>query len=150
MARSPTAPNRPLFSTTPVPAEQGTTISRARLWAGRVLSGLVSTFLFVDGAMKLFKPRAVVDATLQLGYPESSILGIGLALLASTILYVLPRTAVLGAILLTGYLGGAVATHVRAGSGAFNVLFPMIFGGIVWTGLVLRDERVRRMVMPSG
>src|SRR6266516_2925899 len=85
--------------------------SKTRLWAGRILSALPTLFLLVDGGMKLFKPPVVVQSTLELGYPESAIVGIGVVLLACTILYMIPRTATLGAILLTGYLGGAVATH---------------------------------------
>jgi hypothetical protein len=114
------------------------------VWSGRVLSGLVSAFLLADGAMKLFKPEMVVKATLELGYPESSIVGIGLTLLAATLLYIIPRTSILGAVLLTGYLGGAVATHVRVSAGAFNTLFPVVFGVIIWGGLYLRSERLRR------
>lgn len=120
-------------------------ISKAQVWTGRILSGLVSTFLLWDAGMKLLKPEFVVKATVELGYPESSIVGIGLALLACTFLYVVPRTAALGAVLLTGYLGGAVATHVRVGAGAFNVLFPIVFGAIIWGGLWLRSERLRRV-----
>jgi hypothetical protein len=118
--------------------------SRARIWTGRVLSGLVSAFLLLDGGMKLLRPEAVVKATTQLGFTESSILGIGLVLVASTLFYIIPRTSVLGAILLTGYLGGAVATQVRAGAVPFNVIFPVVFGVIIWGGLWLRNERVRR------
>jgi hypothetical protein len=88
-------------------------ISSKRLWASRIMSGLPVLFLLVDGGMKLFKPAVVVEATKQLGYPESAIVGIGVVLLISTFLYVIPRTAILGAILLTGYLGGAVASHLR-------------------------------------
>ena len=83
---------------------------------------------------------------MQLGYPESSIVGIGVALLACTVLYAIARTAVLGAIMLTGYLGGAVASNVRAGTGWFNVLFPILFAAVVWGGLWLRDYRVRALL----
>src|SRR5882762_8994268 len=83
-------------------------ISNKRLWTGRIIGGLPALFCLVDGVMKLFKPAVVVEATKQLGYPESAIVGIGLALLASTLLYLLRRTSILGAVLLTGYLGGAV------------------------------------------
>jgi hypothetical protein len=117
-------------------------VSNARLWGGRVASGIPALFLLVDGAMKLVKPTVVVETTMQLGYPENVIVPLGIMLLASTFLYLVPRTAVLGAILLTGYLGGAVATHVRVGGGAFEVLFPVIVGALVWGGLVLRDPRV--------
>ena len=85
-------------------------ISNKRLWAGRMMSGLPTRFLLVDGSMKFYKPRALVEATGQLGYPESAIVGLGVVLLFSTLLYLLPRTATLGAILLTGYLGGNLCT----------------------------------------
>src|SRR4051794_39778213 len=117
-------------------------VSKGLLWTGRILSGLVVVFLLVDGVMKLFKPAAVVEATLQLGYPDSAIVGIGILLLVCTLLYVIPRTSVLGAVLLTGYLGGAVASQVRAGNGWFNVVFPVIFGAVLWGGLWVRDVRV--------
>ena len=121
-------------------------VSRKTLWAGRVLSALPALFLLFDAVMKLVKPAPVVEATVALGYPESVIRGLGIVLLACTILYVIPRTAVLGAILLTGYLGGAVATHVRVGDGAFPVVFPVILGALLWGGRYLRDERLRSLV----
>jgi hypothetical protein len=116
------------------------------LWTGRILSGLLALFLLWDGAMKLVKPTFVVEATVGLGYPEAVIIPLGVVLILSTLLYVFPRTAVLGAILLTGYLGGAVASHLRAGCSAFEVLFPVIFGALLWGGLVLRDERLRSLL----
>ena len=121
-------------------------VSTRMLWAGRILSGLPALFLLLDGAMKLVKPRFVVDATVQLGYPESVILGLGIVLLACTALYLIPRTSVLGAILLTGYLGGATASHVRAGDPIFTILFPAIFGVLIWGGLLLRDVRLRALL----
>ena len=117
-----------------------------QLWTGRILSGLAAAFFLVDGGMKLFKPPMVVDATLQLGYPASSILGIGTVLILSTLLYLFPRVAVLGAILLTGYLGGAVATHVRVGGPIANILFPVECGLMVWAGLWLRSSSLRQLV----
>jgi DoxX-like family len=125
---------------------QDSSISKGMLWAGWIISALPSLFLLMDGVMKLLKPAIVVETTVQLGYSESVILGLGIVLLASTVLYLIPRTAVLGAILLTGYLGGAVATHVRVGAGPFEVLFPVIFGALLWGGLFLRDERLRELV----
>jgi len=124
---------------------QATGISKSRRWTARVLSTLAVLFLVMDGGMKLLKPPFVVQATVQLGYPASTIVGIGIALLFCTALYVFPRTAVLGAILLTGYLGGAVASNVRAGTPAFNVVFPVLFGVVVWAPLVLRDKRLERI-----
>jgi DoxX-like family len=119
-------------------------VSTKKLWAGIVISALPALFLLYDGVMKLVKPPNVVETTVQLGYPESVILGLGIVLTACTVIYVIPRTAVLGAILLTGYLGGAVATHVRAGGGPFPILFPVIVGALLWGGLSLRDERISK------
>ena len=116
------------------------------LWVGRIISALPALFLLIDGIMKVVKPAVVVEATVQLGYPESVIVGLGIVLLACTILYLIPRTAVLGAILLTGYLGGAIATHVRVGGQFFNIIFPVILGAMLWGGLYLRDQRVRSLV----
>jgi hypothetical protein len=124
-------------------------LSMTSRWAGRLLSGAATTFLLIDGGMKLFKPPIVVESTLQLGYPEAAIVGIGFVLLACTLLYVIPRTAVLGAVLLTGYLGGAVATHVRVSGPWFNVLFAVVFGAIVWAGLYLRDPRLHALLRSS-
>jgi hypothetical protein len=121
-------------------------VSSAALWTGRVLSALPALFLLFDAAIKLVKPAFVVEATVQLGYPEGVIVPLGVVLLASTALYLVPPTAVLGAILPTGYLGGAVATHVRAGHGPFEILFPALFGTLLWTGLALRDRRLRALV----
>ncbi|HET6669974.1 MAG TPA: DoxX family protein [Pyrinomonadaceae bacterium] len=125
---------------------QTPSISKGRLWAGRILGGLPALLLLVDAIGKLVKPAPVVEATVKLGYPESVIIGIGVVLLICTILYLLPKTAVLGAILLTGYLGGAVATHVRAGEGWFPILFPIVFGVLLWAGLWLRDERLQKLI----
>jgi hypothetical protein len=122
-------------------------ISKGRLWTGRIMSLLPALFLLADAVAKFLKPAAVVEGTLKIGYPESTILPLGAALLASTLLYLVPRTAVLGAILLTGYLGGAVATHVRIGDPLFtHVLFPVYFGIMLWGGLWLRDSRLRALL----
>src|ERR1700681_2957071 len=118
-----------------------------RLWIGRILSGLMIVFLLVDGVMKVMKARVAVDGSVQLGYPESVVFGIGAILLVSTALYAIPRTSVLGAILLTGYLGGAIATHVRVGSPLFGyTLFPIYVGVVLWAGLYLRDARLRALI----
>jgi DoxX-like protein len=127
-------------------SDQPAPVSKKTPWAGIVVSALPALFLLIDGAMKLAKPSFVVKATVQLGYPESVILGLGIVLTACTIIYVIPRTAVLGAILLTGYLGGAVATQVRAGAGAFPILFPVIIGALLWGGLFLRDQRLSKQL----
>ncbi len=96
------------------PDIQNVPVSKTALWAGRVISALPTLFLLMDGVMKLFKPKFVVEATVQLGYSENVIVGLGIVLTACTLLYVIPQTAILGAVLLTGYLGGAVASHLRA------------------------------------
>ena len=119
------------------------TISSGTIWTGRIVSFLPALFLLVDAIMKFIKPAVVVDTTVQLGYRESVIVPLGVVLLVSTILYLIPRTSVLGAILLTGYLGGAVATHVRVGGGVGPIIFPVVMGVLIWAGLYLRDNRVR-------
>ena len=126
---------------------QSAPLSKGRLWTGRIMSALPTLFLFVDGVGKLVKPAPVVQGTLQLGYPESVLVGLGIVLLSCTVLYVIPRTAILGAILLTGYLGGAIATHVRVGSPLFShILFPVYLAVLLWGGLYLRDERLRALI----
>ncbi|HZE72893.1 MAG TPA: DoxX family protein [Pyrinomonadaceae bacterium] len=119
---------------------------KKRPWAGLIISALPALFLLMDGIMKLIRPAIVVEATVHLGYTASVILPLGIVLLACTVLYLIPRTAVLGAILLTGYLGGAVATHVRVGEGVFPIVFPIILGVLIWIGLYLRDDRLRALV----
>ncbi len=116
------------------------------VWPARLASGLPALFLLVDGVMKLVKPEFVVTETVRLGYPESTIVPIGIVLIICTILYLVPATSVLGAILLTGYLGGAVATHVRAGEPVFSIVFAIVFGMLIWLGLYLHDRRLRELV----
>jgi hypothetical protein len=125
-------------------------ISKTRLWTGRGITGLAGAFLLLDGVMKLVKPVQVMEATQRLGFPVSSLTGIGIVLITSTLLYLVPRTSAFGALLLTGYLGGAVATQVRAGSPAFEMLFPVIFGVLVLAGLLLRDNRLRVLLPIPG
>jgi hypothetical protein len=120
--------------------------SKPMLWTGYALSTLPALFLLFDGAMKLVKPEFVVKGTVELGFPESAIVPLGIVLIISTLLYLLPQTKIIGAILLTGYLGGAVATHVHASHPAFNILFPVVFGILLWGGLYLRDARLRALL----
>jgi len=124
-------------------------ISKSRLWTGRVLSTLAILFMAMDGGMKLFKPPFVVQATVELGYPETAIAGIGLALLISTLLYAIPRTAIVGAILMTAYLGGAVASGVRIGAPMFNIILPIVFGVILWASLAMRNPRLEKVLFHS-
>jgi hypothetical protein len=116
------------------------------VWAGRIVSWLPGLFLLLDGVAKLVKPVPVIEGTVKLGYSESVIIPLGIVLIVCTVLYLIPRTAVLGAILLTGYLGGAVATHVRAADGIFPVVFAVTFGVLLWLGVYLRDARLREFV----
>jgi len=123
------------------------TVSKKALWAGRVISALPVLFLLMDGVMKLVKPAIVVETTVKLGHPETVIVPLGIILLVCTVLYAIPRTSLLGAILLTGYLGGAVATHVRVGNPLFtHALFPVYLGVFIWGGLYLRDTRLRALI----
>jgi len=121
--------------------------SKGVFWTGRVMSVLVVLFMLLDGVMKLIKPKPVVDATVQLGFPENSIAGLGIVLLVCTVLYAIPRTSVLGAIFLTGYLGGAVAAKFRLDAPLFSqTLFPVYFAILMWGGLYLRNPRLRALV----
>jgi hypothetical protein len=121
-------------------------VSKKTLWAGHIISALVILFLIFDGVIKVIQHPEAVRPTTQLGYPASLVLGIGIIELVCLAVYAIPRTSVLGAILLTGYLGGAVATNVRAGSELFSVFFPIIIGVLVWGGLFLRDDRLRALI----
>jgi hypothetical protein len=127
-----------------------TGVSKGQLWAGRIISGLPALFLLVDGAMKLVKPAPVVEATVRLGYPESTIVPIGVVLIICTLIYLIPKSSVLGAILLSAYLGGAVATHVRAGEPLFSIIFAIVFGVMLWLGLYLRSPTLRLLVPLSS
>jgi hypothetical protein len=121
---------------------QPVTLSNGMPWTGWIITALVLLFLTFDGVTKLLRIAPVVKAFEQLGLPLNTVIGIGLVLLACTTIYAIPTTAVLGAILLTGYLGGAAAIQVRAGSGAFPVAFSIAMGVLAWVGLVLREPRL--------
>ena len=118
-------------------------VSKKMLWAGRITSTLPVLMLVMSGVMKFVKPAGVVEGFAKLGWLESHTLPLGIVELVCTALYIIPRTSVLGAILLTGYLGGAIATHVRIGD---PFIFPIILGVLVWLGLFLRDARLRAIL----
>ena len=121
--------------------------SRKRLWAGRIISGLAVAFLTFDAAVKLTQSAPALEATGQLGWQASSVLVIGLIEAVCLIAYLVPRTAVLGALLWTGYLGGAIATQLRIGNPLFShTLFPIYVAALIWGGLYLRDRRVRALI----
>ncbi len=121
---------------------------RGSVLAGRIIAGFAALFLLGDGVLRTVHLAPYVQGTVQFGYPEHLTTPIGLVLIACTLLYLLPRTAVLGAILLTGYLGGATATHVRVEDPSF--LFAATFGVLVWAGLYLRDARLRALLSLRG
>lgn len=128
-------------------AIQGTSVSKKQLVAGRVISALPILFMLFDSVIKLINIVPVQEGFAKLGYPNNVAFGIGMVALICTLLYAVPRTSILGAILLTGYLGGAVATHVRVADPLFShVLFPTYLGILIWGGLFLREPRLRELI----
>ncbi len=119
-------------------------VSKKMLWTGYVISAIPVLMLLFSGIMKLVKPPSVVEGFVRLGYPASLVVAIGILEIACTIIYLIPRTSVLGAILLAGYLGGATATLVRVGESAF--IAPVVFGVLIWLGLFLREPRLRALL----
>ena len=135
--------------TTPPPTQPAD--SKARIWTGRILFGFSVVFLLFDGVTKLMLIKPVTDAMPPLGYPVSLARPIGTILLVCLAFYVIPRTAVFGAILLTGFLGGAVATNFRVGNPLFSHdLFPIYIALMVWGGLYLRDAQLRALIPFRG
>ena len=122
---------------------QNAPASKKKLWAGRIVSALPVLMLTFSAVLKLFKPAVLLTEFARLGYPENVVIGIGILELLCTVVYVIPRTSILGAILLTGYLGGATATHVRISD---PFIPPVIVGVAVWIGLYLRDARLRALI----
>lgn len=122
-------------------------ISKGQLWTGRLMSWLAILFFLVDGIMKFIQPQEVIDGTVSLGYQASQVLIMGILILIPTILYAIPKTSILGAILITGYLGGAIATHFRLGNPLFShTIFPVYFGILVWGGLWLTNLKIRSLL----
>jgi hypothetical protein len=119
------------------------------LWTGRVLSVLAALFMIFDGVMKIVKPSQVLEANARLAYPLSALSPIGIVLIFCTLIYLIPRTSILGTILLTGYLGGAVASNVRAGTGGFETIFPVLFAVLVWAGVGLRNDRLWSLLIDN-
>lgn len=125
------------------PAKHASPSSKTSLWAGRILSALPVLLFVGTGMFSLLKPAAAMQGAAHYGYPDGALPRIAMVEIVCAIVYAIPGTSVLGAILLTGYLGGATATHVRAGEPFF---LPIIVGVVVWAGLYLRDERLRALV----
>lgn len=132
-------------SAAPVP-----TRSKAALWTGRVLSGLVSLMLLMGAAANFLKLPFAVEGSKEMGYTEAVMLPLGIAVTTAVVLYLIPQTAALGAIILTGYLGGAVDAHVHHGDPLGQMLFPVVFAAIAWTGLILRDPLLRARIFRLG
>jgi hypothetical protein len=128
----------------PSPSDSG---SKLRKGLGLTLTVLVALFLAFDGVTKVFPIEPVIKASAQLGLAANTLPGIGGVLLLCTVIYLIPRTAVLGAVLLTGYLGGAIAIQVRAAGGAFPIVFALVFGGLIWLGLFLREPRLAGIIL---
>jgi len=127
-----------------VAAQMAAVSSKKALWSGRILSGWLVLFLLFDGVVKVLKLAPAMEGTARLGYPSSLVVPIGIVELLCVAAYVIPRTSILGAILLTGYLGGATATQVRLEDPWF--FFPVVVGVLVWAGLLLRDGRLRSLI----
>jgi hypothetical protein len=139
------AANEAALNTLPQTETHAFSVGKGQLWTGRVLAILAVLFLVFDGAMKLIRPESVLKASAPLGFTSDMLLGIGIVLLTCTALYVIPRTSVLGAALLTGYLGGAVAVMVRFGMPTFELIFPILFAILLWISLWLRTPELRRV-----
>jgi len=121
--------------------------SRGAIWTGRILSALAILFLLFDASMKLMQPVEAVEGTKALGWPVTVLTALGITQIVCLLLYLYPRTAILGAILWTGYLGGAIATHVRIGNPLFShILFPVYVAAFLWGGLWLRDRYLRALL----
>jgi hypothetical protein len=119
-----------------------------QVWAGRILSGVVVAFLLFDALGKLMRVAPVVEGTVGLGYPRGAVLPIGVMLLVGVVLYLIPRTSILGAIYLAAYLGGAVASHYRLGNPlATHVLFPVFVAAALWGGLALRNAKLLALLI---
>lgn len=125
-------------------ASQTAPVSKGKLWAGRIISALPILLLVFSAVMKLMKVAPAVEGMARYGYPESLIFILGILELAGAVVYAIPRTSVLGAILLTGYMGGATATNVRIGDPSF--IMTVILGVLAWVGLYLRDDRLRALL----
>jgi len=122
-------------------------ISKSRLWTAHILSGIAVLFLIFDTVIKVTRESHAVEGTIQLGYPDSSVVTIGIIELICLVLYLIPRTSIFGMILMTGYLGGAVATHLRLGNPLFShILFSVYIAILLWGGIYLRDERLRALI----
>jgi len=144
------AVNSPLAAHSSSGVAPSSSRSRTARWSGGVMSGLALLFLAFDAGIKLVMAPQAIEATGQLGYPSSVVVPLGVIELVLLVLYVVPRTALVGVVLWTGYLGGAIATHVRLENPLFtHVLFPVYIAALLWGALWLRDPRTRVLLAPS-
>jgi hypothetical protein len=124
-----------------------TSLPKASIWAGRIISGFLTAFMIFDGVIHILRPAPVVKGFAKLHFPLRFAVPLAVIELVSLLLYVIPRTSILGAILLTGYYGGAVAVQMPTGNSLFGeILFPVYFGILLWTGIYLRDKRLRTFI----
>ena len=137
-----------MFAATQVNSLPNVTASHSKtwIWVGRIVTTLVVLFCAFDGLMKVIKEPHVIAASAEFGFSTNELVLIGVLMLVCTVLYAIPRTAILGAILLTGYLGGAVVSNIRVGHPVFECIFPIIFGALAWGGLFLLESRVRELI----
>jgi hypothetical protein len=132
------------------PAQAHGRASSSRRWTGRILTAIPVLFLLFDSVIKFTEISAVTESMAQLGYPIDSAVLIGTLELVCIAIYLIPRTSILGAVLLTGYFGGAIASHLRVGNPLFShVLFPTYIAALIWIGLYLRDARLRTVLAPT-
>jgi Ca2+/Na+ antiporter len=124
-----------------------TSLSKKSIWAGRIISGFITAFMIFDGVIHILRPAPVVEGFAKLHFPLRLAVPLAIVELVCLLLYVIPRTSILGAILLTGYYGGAVAIQLPTGNSLFGeILFPVYFGILLWAGIYLRDERLRSLI----
>lgn len=125
---------------------QTSAASKGALWTGRILQALLVLFMLFDGITKIMKVAPVLNAARQLGFSIGQIVAIGVVMVICAVIYAIPQTSILGAVLLTGYFGGAVLTNIRAGNPTFETCFPVIFGVLTWFAICVREPRLRALI----
>ena len=126
--------------------ETSNRVPKTRLWASYIIQGIVVLMFLMGAVNNIFMTESAVNGAVELGYTEDTVFNLGIVLLISTVLFAIPRTSFIGAILLTAWLGGAIATHVIHNDPIFNILFPVLFGILIWTSLLLRDKRLQQLL----
>lgn len=121
--------------------------SKAVLWTSYILQGFVVIMFLMGSIMNLLQTEEAVTGVVAMGYPKEAVLYLGIALLIGTLLYAIPKTVIIGAIILTGWLGGAISTHVIHGDPIFNIIFPILFGIVIWSSILLRNDKLKALLM---